>query len=1719
MKFNGNPIVVIYLIILNYIQFVKIGNISTGYKYKKLPLNSNPVQIMDINASTEDEKRVDIDLNEDDPLEYLKRKEELIRLYLKKSNKNENLKKPRFKQTQDSSPNTESSFYITKPTSVGTIGNPQVKEYHSEEDVIKIHKVFSESFYREKKAEGSEEVFNASNILGDDNKFWCSEGGHALKDVVKFYVEFEKSYRFNAMWIHWAFAPGEYKISYANEKSPVDGSFVMTNIIEWRPSIKGTDENWWKSIISNPKTRWRHKSFDERVNFDEPIWAKYFLIEMRYPVNQYYGIYKLEFYSLSKAVVMIKSKMTGEDLCLSVANGSVVNYSPVVAIDCIQALSYGDNRDLFIIYSNGFITTFKDNKCMESPNSSRIDILDCGLSSEYKDDRDKWIIDYEGKIRSSKEEFSCLAVSDESISDLIPTEDLKFTASSNQMDGSHNPDKVLDDDSNAYWASDPVMTEVVFEIIFHKYPYILKNMVIEWKFPAKNFKILGLFLDGYWQLFKKKKGNRLTSTFINFMNKDILGVKIIMTESTTKIEEKFVYGINFISLHTGARYLRREPCKNILLSANKFEIIDVSILDKVTGFEYNKAKAALHQTKTKIGHMENQYQSVPENLVKLNESSLSLIYKLNKITNVFTDLHLKLSTFQEFIDSQQLKLFTIATSKHFPANDCAHIIKAFPSKRSGMYWIKNDCMPEAQNVYCDFDSYDYKGGLDYLIYNNDNNPNEPFRHQFKNEIDIKYQCYKLGMEPIHIKNSKMLKNIYYLLKMLNYDLKSDHLIPLAYDYDCDISKCSKHFSSFNDIHSGDITEIINQFKREFGNAISSLFSATQLEGDMIINLAAFGKEENIVFENLNKSKISAVICSTNKDGFKEEKQYFDADCRTNLRTDTFIGYELFSNLRLYCPSGCGAETTASVYGTDIYTDNSSVCRAAIHAGIIKDNEENIVEVHVEPGKDLYQGSDRFNILSLDFSEKWSRSFSIKKYEPYCPIKKLKDYTFDENEEAQASSFMEIDNSDSGFSLQSLNLSNIPAEIVPEVQSKLKKAEMIIKLREAIESYKLVSKNDVRMSQDPVTNKIVQNLAKISNALLEDLRSNSFKNQESINYKSNSVVPKLSIQDELKSLTSFTQKSNQNDYTKSLDSIAKMVEKKIEQKEEEKIKSLTGFERQPSQRTTEQALTYVFASFNKEKDQLTKIQEVANDFKGIIGKTVFELNKLTSDKDSGMNHQDSILKELERKTSVILKFMYEIDRKIQNKLKQTEFKVKEAKDKLNLHGKREIFVEDYTKNINDNWMVFSSKKGKGKTPEWDFFHLNLNGHFIVIRQKGAFYDNRSGSHLILRNRDFYDFELKFVVLLKDSNTFGVAFRYKDPYNYYIFEVSRQEKGMKRIRKFKNGYGYNIDIKNDGGYNIDTVYNVKIRAQQSQISVYMTDYNGPDLENHYELQFSFFDNELVHGTIAFASNGMDLIYLDNFSIIPLECTNFDDAGADKVVILTPTCSRFFETFRNGFNNRWKNIDPADNMEGPSNWITKNNLDHRDIVLMQDSLIYGSSEYQEGSLYILKDITKICTHGKFMIKIKPLNNGIVGLVFRYDDNEKSEFKNFYILEVSGLPNNKFVRIRKKINNQFLLVSSNPSLGYEKEKWMKIILTLQDKRFNAFITEPSSLDNLIKVWEDDVSDTDIKYGFMGISTYKTKAIIDEVILSPFDSAELHTIEDDGLYVDEEVLNSKNDI
>jgi hypothetical protein len=75
-----------------------------------------------------------------------------------------------------------------------------------------------------------------------------------------------------------------------------------------------------------------------------------------------------------------------------------------------------------------------------------------------------------------------------------------------------------------------------------------------------------------------------------------------------------------------------------------------------------------------------------------------------------------------------------------------------------------------------------------------------------------------------------------------------------------------------------------------------------------------------------------------------------------------------------CPPGCAA--TGGLWGTDRYTGDSSICKAAIHAGIIT-NQGGYVVVILDGPQPAFRGSSRNQVQSFDYGN-YSSSFTLQR---------------------------------------------------------------------------------------------------------------------------------------------------------------------------------------------------------------------------------------------------------------------------------------------------------------------------------------------------------------------------------------------------------------------------------------------------------------------------------------------------------------------------------------------------------------------------------------------------------------------------------------------------------------------------------------------------------------------------------------------------------------------
>ena len=88
---------------------------------------------------------------------------------------------------------------------------------------------------------------------------------------------------------------------------------------------------------------------------------------------------------------------------------------------------------------------------------------------------------------------------------------------------------------------------------------------------------------------------------------------------------------------------------------------------------------------------------------------------------------------------------------------------------------------------------------------------------------------------------------------------------------------------------------------------------------------------------------------------------------------SMVGSETGKTYKFKCPPG-GKES--NVWGTDIYTADSSICNAAVHAGKLTSESGGSVTIELRPGESSYKGTTRNGIRTNDYGA-YGRSFVVK----------------------------------------------------------------------------------------------------------------------------------------------------------------------------------------------------------------------------------------------------------------------------------------------------------------------------------------------------------------------------------------------------------------------------------------------------------------------------------------------------------------------------------------------------------------------------------------------------------------------------------------------------------------------------------------------------------------------------------------------------------------------
>ncbi|MFN2431203.1 MAG: LCCL domain-containing protein [Gemmatimonadota bacterium] len=90
------------------------------------------------------------------------------------------------------------------------------------------------------------------------------------------------------------------------------------------------------------------------------------------------------------------------------------------------------------------------------------------------------------------------------------------------------------------------------------------------------------------------------------------------------------------------------------------------------------------------------------------------------------------------------------------------------------------------------------------------------------------------------------------------------------------------------------------------------------------------------------------------------------------RANMYEGLKPGTTILVVCPP---TEVTefGTLWGTDVYTDDSAVCPAAAHAGLVDFDRGGTVVLEYLPGQESYAGSARHGVTTTEYGP-WSGSF-------------------------------------------------------------------------------------------------------------------------------------------------------------------------------------------------------------------------------------------------------------------------------------------------------------------------------------------------------------------------------------------------------------------------------------------------------------------------------------------------------------------------------------------------------------------------------------------------------------------------------------------------------------------------------------------------------------------------------------------------------------------------
>ncbi|KAL8424600.1 hypothetical protein Efla_003716 [Eimeria flavescens] len=560
---------------------------------------------------------------------------------------------------------------------------------------------------------------------------------------------------------------------------------------------------------------------------------------------------------------------------------------------------------------------------------------------------------------------------------------------SRSADAEHGPSNAVDGKDSTFWASqefqkDAVPETVLFDVDFGD-KYKMRTIDIDWEYPPLSYSISASVNGVDYVEISRNNVNTLFTTMddTKAVVAQYLRVRLEKPHPSLSVsKDMYVYGIKTLSVYSNRLRSIVEPCSKAKASADardKFFLELVTEVDLSAGIELQRAgqtasNASAFMTKSLSGieeliePMKNCLQSKEAVGMRLAAIDAEVVEALGSLSLLEEDLSFSADSFVGPSASSSLS----GLSKEHPIEDCYSLKSQFNKGTSGFYWVLPLCAPKPLRAYCDISS----GGTYVTIPDNDG---------IISLNDAVLACAKIGLEPVHLRSNRQITALQRMLDIMEMDLTNP--VPVAVNnganvfYSLDFKKDVRAYSCE---HNNQMNELTHWGLGCFVQVTEFIVPAQQ-SGTLIGNTVGLSPSGLIFFDS-SQTDMSTIICSTNKDAWNPPQSYLDITCLTAVGGNASFDGPPGTTVFVRCPEGCiHYVDEVKVVGGEagVYAEESSICLAAIHAGLLSRGGD--VSIRVSPAPTEFEGTDRNGIVSSSFfvhTDK--RAFIVESVARQCP---------------------------------------------------------------------------------------------------------------------------------------------------------------------------------------------------------------------------------------------------------------------------------------------------------------------------------------------------------------------------------------------------------------------------------------------------------------------------------------------------------------------------------------------------------------------------------------------------------------------------------------------------------------------------------------------------------------------------------------------------------------